>query len=209
MSASLYSHLDVQIAKWSSRLQSLRIPESLCQSAVSEIAREVRSNIVPVFQYIIAEDHLTPRQRVDEITGFQKFHEYVADNRGVPALVRARVSYINYICFVYLKESLFEKIRSRFPKDSTIGRLMKPLLSDKCHLFRNAVAHGTWCYADDYKGLKFCDKNHKWEHFAEEEYDFLHHIASVVAFVVYLEAINHPNAVTWVNKTGIGLGVFG
>lgn len=73
-----------------------------------------------------------------------------------------------------------------------MGRLVKPLLSHKCHLFRNAIAHGTWCYMDDFKGLQFCDHDHQWEQMPAEEYDFLHHLASVVAFVVYLEAIHAP-----------------
>jgi hypothetical protein len=70
-----------------------------------------------------------------------------------PFVTRAQVVTQNYMCFVYLSESLFLALRKLAPEGSQSKKCAKFLTDDPIRSLRNAIAHANWKYNEDYSGL--------------------------------------------------------
>lgn len=93
-------------------------------------------------------------QRLEELKAFQMWSEIVSSQEVHPAVVRAQVIVQSYVCFVYLKDALFEIISSLANEDSVIKKSSAFLSRGKVRDFRNAFSHANWCYKEDFSGFK-------------------------------------------------------
>jgi hypothetical protein len=61
---------------------------------------------------------------------------------------RAHLVQSNYICFVYLGESCFLRLRKLTPPASAARKCLKFLTENPIRAFRNAIAHANWLVTD-------------------------------------------------------------
>jgi hypothetical protein len=92
--------------------------------------------------------------RLDELKAFQAWMD-IAHGAQHPAITRAQVITMNYVCFVYLKESWFEALHEVMATGTATSLCCAFLLSEPLRRFRNAFAHGNWRYLQDFSGLEF------------------------------------------------------
>jgi hypothetical protein len=57
---------------------------------------------------------------------------------------RAMLNLSNYMCFVYLGDACFVRLRKALPSTSAAGRCCRYLTDNPIRAFRNAIAHGNW-----------------------------------------------------------------
>ncbi|MDT8302576.1 MAG: hypothetical protein RQ760_13915 [Sedimentisphaerales bacterium] len=103
-------------------------------------------------------DAIGIHSRLDELVGFQKWMDIVHSSQVHPAVIRAQIIAQNYICFVYLGDSLFKVLRKRIPNESVTKKCCKFLTDNPVRAFRNALAHGNWKYTGDFSGLIYWSK---------------------------------------------------
>ncbi len=95
------------------------------------------------------------RARRDELIAFQRWSDFAEGINRHPEITRAQVIVQNYICFVYLPESLFKTLRQELPGSSATGKCCKFLTDNPVRAFRNALAHGNWKYNKDFTGIVY------------------------------------------------------
>lgn len=149
-------NIDTQMRVWAQRLiHDLKLDMVQANRLGSVIENEVRSLTPEQKQQLILSSHVSPQNRIDELLGFQGWMDFVNKTRGNPYLIRAQVITQNYICFVYLGDALFKKLKSILPPPLVTGRCCSFLLNNPVRAFRNAVAHSNWRYNDQFSGLEF------------------------------------------------------
>jgi hypothetical protein len=150
-------HLDAQIAEFSAQLKAeVGIGEDVSTKLATTVAGELRFLPAEAKNEILQATPVDVAARWSELTAFQLFMDQVTSSARVhPAVVRAQVAYQNYVCFVYLGESLFRVLAKFAPADSASRKCAKFLTDNPVRAFRNAFAHGNWCYREDFTGLVF------------------------------------------------------
>jgi hypothetical protein len=92
---------------------------------------------------------------MDELKAFQGFMVFANNIKNNPFITRAQVITMNYICFVYLGNGLFKRLKSIFYSKSVTGKCCRYLLDNPIRAFRNTIAHGNWKYLPDFSGIEF------------------------------------------------------
>ncbi len=95
------------------------------------------------------------RDRLLELSAFEQVMSNTPSISMIPALVRAQVITQNYICFVYLRDSLFLVLRPITPDGSTLSRAIDKLTCQRVRALRNAIAHGNWRYNTDHTAIEY------------------------------------------------------
>src|SRR5581483_1637408 len=144
--------LDAQIAEFSAQLKSeVGIDGETSSKLATTVAAELRFLPVEAKNEILQATPVDIEARLSELTAFQLFMDQVrASARAHPAVVRAHVLYQNYVCFVYLGEAMFRVLAKSAPPDSASRKCARFLTDNPIRAFRNAFAHGNWCYRKDF-----------------------------------------------------------
>jgi len=149
-------NLDLQMQKYESRLLSDFALDSIQAKTLSSIIiEEVRGLDEDKKDEITNTSKIPFKDINDEIIAFQNWMDYAKNISNKPFVVRAQVIVQNYICFVYLKDSLFKILKELLPNPKIVGRLCDFLTNDPIYAFRNAFAHANWKYIDDFSGIEF------------------------------------------------------
>ena len=150
------NHLDKQISEWREKLkQDVKIPDEYCDCLASTIEKEINS-LKPVEKNgMIDNNPIELKTRIEELQAFQSMMDTFNQMKPKPEIVRTQVITQNYICFVYLKDTLFELLRKTMPSGSITKKCCKFLLNNPVRAFRNSIAHGNWKYKHDFSGLEF------------------------------------------------------
>lgn len=139
--------------------------------------------------------------RIDELRAFQRWMDLTINSHDA-AVARARIIVQNYVCFVYLPESLFKALLSGSQRGSVIRRCTSFLTSNPVRAFRNAMAHANWAYSPDFAGIDFwakkgSDSDEPMTKFSvsQQDLEFWQALSRVVAYVV-VTRFDAPSRVT-------------
>lgn len=187
-----FCKLDDQIVRFRERLiNDLGIDPSCCSRFASTLATDVSLLPISAQKSLSAEDGpIRLSERFDEIIAFQSFMEFAHDFRTAPQIVRTQVIVQNYVCFVYLGDALFKKLKDAASPNSSLYLCSSFLTSDPIKAFRNALAHASWRYAPDFQSLQFWDLLRKKKEeqgmrsVQNDELAFWQMLARVTAYVV-------------------------
>jgi hypothetical protein len=150
------TNFDNQLYQFKNRLiKDLKISEQNSDKVASLIAEEIRKNKSTL---ITKMEEVTPieiKTRLEELSSFQEMMDTFNKMVPRPEIVRSQVITQNYVCFVYLKDTLFEVLKQNAENGSTLKKCTKFLLDNPVRAFRNSIAHGNWKYKDDFSGLEF------------------------------------------------------
>jgi hypothetical protein len=186
--------LDKQIARFKDKLvDEIKIPSEYCDCLASTIENEINNLDVEKKKKLIDSNPIDLKTRIEELQAFQKMMDTFNQMKPKPEIVRAQVITQNYICFVYLKDSLFELLRKTMPSNSITKKCCKFLLNNPVRAFRNSIAHGNWKYKNDFSGLEFWAFKgppddygmDKWE-VNQSDLDFWQTLSRVIAYISYL-----------------------
>jgi hypothetical protein len=155
-----WSKLDDIMRKFSPRLRDdLGLTPPASNSLASTIASEVQALPHEVLHAIRDEDIVGLQRRVDELVAFERFMDFVNQVQKqsgiVPPLTRAQVTCQLYTVFVYLGDACFTRLRKSAASGSVLKKCCKYLTDYPVRGLRNAVAHSSWRYADDFTGIVF------------------------------------------------------
>ncbi len=174
--------LDSQMQQWVVRLQEdvcLTLEQS--RHPVSTIAEEVSRAPADVRGGITDGSPIPLSARRDELLAFDQWlmaSEKVYD----PSVGRARVITQSYVCFVYLRDHWFYGLKKAFPSDTVVARCCTYLVSGELRAFRNAFAHGSWCYSPDHSAIDYWDRDGIHRSANEQELGFWQALSRVVAY---------------------------
>lgn len=155
-----WTKLDSIMRQFSPRLRDdLGLTPPASNNLASTIAAEVQALPHDVLRSIRDEDVIGLRQRLDELVAFERFMDFAsqvqAKSGSIAPLTRAQVTYQLYIVFVYLGDACFTRLRKSAVSGSVLKRCCKYLTDYPVRGLRNAVAHASWRYADDFTGIVF------------------------------------------------------
>jgi hypothetical protein len=152
--------LDGIMRRYSPRLRDdlgLTPPANNCLA--STIASEVQALPQDVLRAIRDEDVVGLQRRIDELVAFERFMDFAAQVQAssgtVPPLTRAQVTCQLYTVFVYLGGACFTRLRKSAVSGSVLKKCCKYLTDYPVRGLRNAAAHASWRYADDFSGIVF------------------------------------------------------
>jgi hypothetical protein len=147
--------LDQQMAVFAERLErEVKVPPAAAYRLATTIAADIR--VLPLEAKAELRDS-TPvaiSDRLAEVLSFQSWMD-VAHTVRSPSITRAQVITQNYICFVYLPESLFRVLAKHCPSGSAARKCAQFLSNNPVRSFRNAVAHANWTYRQDFGALVY------------------------------------------------------
>jgi len=193
--------LDKQMYAWSDALaRDVGVHTPTSRRLASAIAQDVSALSPEARVELLASGPVSARDRLDELTGFQAFMDFVRTSPVNPALVRAQVITQNYVCFAYLGDGCFKSLRRHLPAGSTGRRCAGFLTDNPIRAFRNAIAHANWRYLPDFSGLEFWARKGdgrdepltRWQ-VSQENLRFWQALARATAYATYLTI--GPNAV--------------
>ncbi len=185
--------LDLQMKAYAIKLHAeLRIDPSSCNRLASVVAEEVLALADDTKLEIEKASPIGIKDRWDELVAFQYWMDSVNASEKHPAVIRAQVIVQNYVCFVYLGESVFKTLRQKAASGSTLKKCCTFLTDNPVRAFRNAVAHANWKYDDDFSGIDFWAKKGsdasepmvKWE-VKQHELTFWQTLSRCVAYTVF------------------------
>lgn len=188
----MYERLDSQIAHYASELTAdVNLTPQEARGVATAVAIEVRDPRFRRDKVIIG--HVPLRARYDELGAFQRWMDLSMDTED-PAVTRARVIVQNYICFVYLPESLFEDLNSGSQPGSVLRRCAAFLTTHRVHAFRNAIAHADWTYSPDFAAIDFWKRDGSSFNVSQQELNFWQTLSRGVAYpaVTSLVAASEP-----------------
>jgi hypothetical protein len=149
-------HLDRQMQQWSTRLRDdLKINPPESNQLATTISIEVSKLSSQAKQRIKDSSQILLKDRLDELTAFQGWMDYVNSVPQNPFLSRAQVMTMTYFCFVYLGEGCFKVLQKELPSGSAAKMCCKFLTDNPVRAFRNAIAHANWKYLSDFSGLEY------------------------------------------------------
>ncbi len=188
-----WEHLDKQLQRFSPSLRDdLRILAPDSNALATRIAADLAQLQAEQLAGILDKDPIQPAARRDELVAYQAFADRVHAMPTDPPTTRAQVIVQSYICFVYLGDSLFKRLKQSCPSGSVTKKCCKFLTDNPVRAFRNAVAHGNWTYSPDFGGLiywarKGSDPNEAMSRFEvrQNDLDFWQALARCVAYVAY------------------------
>lgn len=152
-------YLDQQMVFWSEKLiTDLKIKKEDTHKLATTIASEVRWLPIEKKKEIVMATPVSIKSRYEELIAFQGWMDIIHGGEKDPYKIRAQLIVQNYICFVYLNESLFRILIKHLPKDSTSKKCCSFLVNNPVRAFRNAIAHSNWCYKSDFSGIRYWAK---------------------------------------------------
>ena len=150
--------LDQQMAQFAERLKhEVKISADAATKLATTIAADVRFLPVEAKIELRASTPVAIADRLAEVQSFQSWMD-VAHTVRNPSVTRAQVITQNYICFVYLPESLFRVLAKQCPPGSAAKKCAQFLSNNPVRSFRNAVAHANWTYRQDFGALVYWAK---------------------------------------------------
>lgn len=172
----------------------VKIPLDKCDCIASTIATEIENNKSFFKQEILLVSPVPLETRLEELSCFQTMMDTFNKMKPRPEIVRSQVMTQNYVCFVYLKDTLFEVLRKNSEIGSITKKCTKYLLNNPVRAFRNSIAHGNWKYKDDFSGLEFWaykdstvnDSMTKYQ-VSQSELNFWQLLSRAVAYTAYLK----------------------
>lgn len=188
-------HLDTQLSNFRNLLETeVKIPLDKCDCIASTIATEIENNKSFFKQEILLVSPVPLETRLEELSCFQTMMDTFNKMKPRPEIVRSQVMTQNYVCFVYLKDTLFEVLRKNSEIGSITKKCTKYLLNNPVRAFRNSIAHGNWKYKDDFSGLEFWaykdstvnDSMTKYQ-VSQSELNFWQLLSRAVAYTAYLK----------------------
>lgn len=187
-------HLDNQISVWKDKLnREIKIPIDYCDCLASTIKHEIDTLKPDERNKLIDSNPIELKTRIEELQAFQSMMDTFNQMKPKPEIVRTQVISQNYICFVYLKDTLFELLKKTLPANSITKKCCKFLLNNPVRAFRNSIAHGNWKYKDDFSGIEFWafkgnpteSSMEKWE-VSQTDLSFWQSLSRLIAYVVFL-----------------------
>ncbi|MEO0556770.1 MAG: hypothetical protein AAF170_01170 [Bacteroidota bacterium] len=186
-----WTRLDQQMALWATRLcDNVKLSAEQSMALATAISTDIEALPSESKSRINRASPVPVQDRLEELQAFQMWMDLVNNTEGHPAVNRAQVVTQNYICFVYLKDALFDILRRQVPSGSATKRACKYLLNNPVRAFRNAVAHGNWRYSDDFSGIIYWarkgdkpDEPMSRFEVSQEELGFWQALARCVAYV--------------------------
>ena len=188
-----YGHLDRQLAQFSDQLvarASLNTEEA--RKVGTSIAAETRFLEPNARSSIFAASPVPLQERINELSALQTFMKTAARIQNDPSVTRAHVVVQNYISFVYLGEVCFRALLKASQPGSVTRRCCKFLTDNPARAFRNALAHVSWTYKPDFRGLVFwsrkgSDPNEALTRFevSQSELDFWQMLSKTVGYAAY------------------------
>jgi len=189
LSISIMDNFDKQMEGWSSRLQEeLAISSSASMKVASTIYAEIVKKYEALQQsFLKSKSNVSFQDRIDELIAFQDWMDY-SKQVYRPSVVRARVITQLYVCFVYLGDAMFFKLKDIMPSNALTHKCASYLISDRVRKFRHAIAHANWKYSVDYLGIEYWARgdNNKLEQFTvlQDELDFWQALSRCLAYTV-------------------------
>lgn len=156
-----WAYIDKQMQQYSPFLRDdLLISPIDSNSIATKISNEIHALEVKTVQELLKIDSVGIQNRIDELRAFQMWMDSVNFSipKPDPAIVRAQVIAQNYICFIYLGESIFKELRKLMPNNSVTKKCCKFLTNNPIRAFRNSLAHANWKYKQDFSGIIFWAK---------------------------------------------------
>lgn len=187
-------HLDNQISVWKDKLnREIKIPIDYCDCLASTIKHEIDTLKPDERNKLIDSNPIELKTRIEELQAFQSMMDTFNQMKPKPEIVRTQVISQNYICFVYLKDTLFELLKKTLPANSITKKCCKFLLNNPVRAFRNSIAHGNWKYKDDFSGIEFWafkgnpteSSMEKWE-VSQTDLSFWQSLSRLIAYVAFL-----------------------
>jgi hypothetical protein len=191
--------LDKQIATWKDKLKKeIKIPVDSCECLASTIKMEIENLNYDEKQKIIYSNPIDLRTRIEELQAFQSMMNTFNQIKPRPEIVRTQVISQNYICFVYLKDTLFESLKRTMPTESLTKKCCKYLLNNPVRAFRNSIAHGNWKYKNDFSGIEFWaykgeptnSQMVRWD-VCQRDLSFWQALSRLIAYVSFLTLIEN------------------
>ncbi len=187
-------NFDSQLYQFKNRLiKDVKIPEQNVDKVASLISSEIMKNKNSLLKKMEDVTPISIQTRIEELSSFQVMMDTLNNMVPRPEIARSQVVTQNYICFVYLKDTLFDVLKQNAENGSTLKKCTNFLLNNPVRAFRNSIAHGNWKYKADFSGLEF------WAHKAsiadepmtkfevsQEELNFWQTLARCVAYTSYL-----------------------
>jgi hypothetical protein len=186
-----WAHLDLQMRAYLSFFRDkFRIAAPQNNSIATSMAQEIRN----LDKKVHISDEVGIQSRLDELVAFQKMMDIVHSSQVHPAVIRAQVIVNNYLCFVYLGDSVFKVLRTEMPNESVTSKCCKFLTDNPVRAFRNALAHANWKYKEDFSGLIYWAKKGdqkdepltEWQ-VSQNQLDLWQALARCTGYVVFTE----------------------
>lgn len=132
---------DRKMREWKDRLQAeVGLTEEASENLSTTIYREVlNSNPTD----ILPPDVISYADRLNEVALFMNWSAESRLFEPNPLWDHAKLVLSYYVCFVYLGETCFIRLRKLLRSTAT-GRCCNYLTENPVRAFRNAIAHGNW-----------------------------------------------------------------
>ncbi|WP_375585957.1 hypothetical protein [Cyclobacterium xiamenense] len=151
-----FQNFDAQLFQFRDKLETIvKIPSGNVDCVASKIANEIENNKGVLRDKIMLASPIPLETRLEELNSFQTMMDTFNNLKPLPEIIRTQVITQNYICFVYLKDTLFDVLRKNSEKGSVTKICTNFLLENPVRSFRNAIAHGNWKFNQDYTGIEF------------------------------------------------------
>ena len=198
-----WTKLDNIMRQYSPRLRDdLGLTPPASNFLASTIASEVRALPPDVLRSVRDEDVIGLQRRIDELVAFERFMDFASQlqtsSGSLAPLTRAQVTCQLYTVFVYLGDACFSRLRKSAASGSVLRKCCKYLTDYPVRGLRNAVAHSSWRYADDFTGIVFHyfedeQKTKRTEYKVTQlELDFWDKLARVTAYAAF-QTINEAS----------------
>ena len=137
---------DLKMREWSHRLRSdVRVSQEASERLATTIYREILAlGKIELFDF---SDPISYAERFNELALFLNCMAEYPARKVNPLLNRAFFTLSNYVCFVYLGDTCFTRLRKALP-EGTAKRCCRYLTDNPIRALRNAVAHGNWRVSD-------------------------------------------------------------
>ena len=148
--------LDAQLFEYYEILISdIKLKPHQTHSVASSIELEIENlKCTPsFFNEVNNSSPVSLRSRLDELIAYQAWSDFAFQCKE-PFIARTNVTTQSYICFVYLKDAIFEIIARKAPDDSISKKCASYLSFGKVRDFRNAFSHANWEYSPNFDHLE-------------------------------------------------------
>ncbi len=140
-------NLDFRLSRWRDKLVSeVKVPLDLCDKIATAIELEIERMTDEERRSLKEASPIDLKVRIEELLAFQVMMDTFNKVKPRPEIVRTQVIAQNYICFVYLKDTLFERLKVISQPGTVTKKCCKYLLNNPVRAFRNSIAHGNWAY---------------------------------------------------------------
>ncbi len=156
MAALNLFYLDEQVAAIEGILDCGAIPAEVRGAIATSIFNEVQSLRTETRNALRNNILISPETYIEEMQSFQRWMDFAHTEKANPFIVCAQVMTQLYVAFVWLRDSLMDPVGHALP-GSTTAEIVLFLRSNERRRLRNAFAHGTWKYLQDFSGLECWD----------------------------------------------------